>query len=120
MIDKLIATLFLSREVAHREHLKTDKYSDHMALNEFYDSILGITDKLVENYQGRHGVIANIPILTNDKPNLSIIKVLEYHMGLLERARHTAIDKDDAVLQAIIDEVVMVYLRTIYKLKQLK
>lgn len=120
MIGKLIATLFLSREVSHREHLKTASYAHHMALNEFYDSLLEVIDTLVENYQGRNGIIDDIPILTNDRSSSNIAKLLEYHLSLVCKMRYTAIDKEDAALQSIVDEVERVYLRTIYKLKQLK
>jgi len=120
MIEKLIGTLFLSREVTHREHLKVGRRASHMILEEFYDDILDVTDKLVEMYQGRHGIIDDIPILTNDRPNSDIVKILEYHLAVIEKLRYTAIDKNDAVLQAVVDEVCMVYLRSLYKLRQLK
>jgi hypothetical protein len=119
MIEKLIGTLFLSREVSHREHLKTGSYAHHVALNEFYDGLLDVIDVLVENYQGRNGIIEDIPILTNDRSTSNIAKLLEYHLSLVEKMRYTAIDKDDAALQSIMDEVARVYLRTLYKLKQL-
>jgi len=43
MIDKLIATMFLSREVAHREHLRVigpGSFSIHSALGTFYTEIV--------------------------------------------------------------------------------
>lgn len=40
MIARLIAILFLSREVAHRAHLNTKSYAQHMALGSFYDDII--------------------------------------------------------------------------------
>ena len=120
MIEKLVGTLFLSREVAHREHLKTDRYAQHIALNEFYDDILCKIDDLVENYQGRNGIITDIPIMSNDRSTSNIARLLEYHLSMVEKMRYTAIDKDDAALQSIMDEVVRVYLKTLYKLKQLK
>jgi hypothetical protein len=120
MIEKLIATLFLSREITHREHLKASRRSNHMILGEFYDSILDATDKLTEIYQGRHGIIDDIPILTNDRPNSDVVKILEYHLAIVEKLRYTAVDKNDAVIQAVIDEVCMVYLQTLYKLRNLK
>ncbi len=120
MVGKLIATLFLSREIAHREHLKATRRSGHMILGDFYEEILDVTDKLVEVYQGRNGIIDDIPILPNDRINSDITKVLEYHLATVEKLRYTAIKKDDAVLQAVVDEVCMVYLQTLYKLKNLK
>lgn len=120
MIEKLIGTLFLSRDVTHREHLKANRRSTHMILEEFYDGIVDVADKLAEVYQGRHGIIEDIPILTNDRPNSDIIKILEYHLAIVEKLRYTAIDKDDALIQAVVDEVGILYLSTLYKLRRLK
>ena len=119
-IEKLIGTMFLSREVSHREHLKTNKYAHHMALGSFYEDIICVADSLAEAYQGRNGLIGDIPILSNDRPNSDIIKVLGYHLTLIEKMRNEAIDEKDAPLQSIVDDVVAVYLSTLYKLKNLK
>ena len=120
MIEKLIGTMFLSREVAHREHLKTNRYSQHEALGGFYDSVVGMADTLAEAYQGRHGIIDDIPIMANDRPNSDIIKTLEYHLAMIEKLRFKAVDKEDMPLQSIIDDIVGLYLSTLYKLRQLK
>lgn len=119
MIEKLVGTLFLSRDVSHREHFKTNSYAKHEALGGFYDGLLCMIDELVETYQGRHGIIPEIPILTNEKKSVDTIKLLAYHMSQVEKMRYTAIDKEDASLQSIMDEIVRLYLRTLYKLKQL-
>ena len=63
MIGRLIALLFLSREYAHRAHLRTTSYAQHVALGEFYPSIVDIADSLTEAYQGRHGIVEGIPML---------------------------------------------------------
>ena len=120
MIGKLIATMFLSREITHRAHLSTNKYAHHMALGSFYDDIIDLADSLAEAYQGRHGIIDDIPMLQNDRPNSDIVKILEYHLAVIEKLRYTAIDKNDAPLQAIADTIVELYLSTLYKLRQLK
>ena len=64
MIARLIAIMFLSREVAHREHLNTKSFAQHMALGSFYDDIIDNADSIAEAYQGRHGLIGKIPMLT--------------------------------------------------------
>ena len=120
MIEKLIGTMFLSREVAHRAHLKTSSYAKHEALGGFYDCIIGLADGLAEAYQGRHGIIDDIPILANDRPNSDIVKILEYHLAVIEKVRYKAVDEKDAALQSLIDDVVNLYLGTLYKLRNLK
>ncbi len=58
MIGRLIALLFFARDVTHREHLKTTSYAQHVALNEFYEAIVGNADSIAEAYQGRNGIMA--------------------------------------------------------------
>jgi hypothetical protein len=119
MIGRLIALLFLSREIAHREHLRTKSYAQHMALNTFYDEIVGIADSIAEAYQGRHGIIDKIPFLTNDTDG-DIASVLEKQLAAVEKLRYTAVQKDDTAIQNLIDSAVELYLSTIYKLRNLK
>ena len=119
MIGRLIAILFLSREIAHREHLRTQSYAQHIALNEFYDAIVGHADAIAEAYQGRHGIIKDIPILDNDLDG-AIDDVLEKLLKMVEKIRYNAVDKADTAIQNLIDEAVAQYLSTLYKLRNLK
>jgi superfamily II DNA/RNA helicase len=59
---EFIGHLFLARDVAHSVHLATDSYSQHVALNAFYDGIIDLADKFAEAYQGRHGLIGAIAL----------------------------------------------------------
>lgn len=117
MIGNLIATLFLSRDVAHREHLKTTSYAAHMALGDFYDAVVDLADSLAETYQGRHGVI-DIPFLTAENGK-AIDEQLESHLNAVEYMRAGAIG-EDSTLQNIVDEIVGLYLQTLYKLRRFK
>ena len=65
MIGRLVGTLFLAREYAHRAHLRVTgpgSYAKHVALGEFYNGIIENADSLTEAYQGRHDII-EIPYL---------------------------------------------------------
>jgi hypothetical protein len=118
MMGRLIAVLFLSRELAHREHLHTKSYSQHMALNTFYDEVIGIADSIAEAYQGRYGIIESIPML--DAPDkASIDVVLEGQLALVEKLRYSAVDKTETSIQNLIDEAVALFLSTLYKLRNL-
>ena len=57
MIEQLVAKTFASRNAAHLQHWRTSSFSEHMALNEFYDEIIELVDNLVEAYQGAFGLI---------------------------------------------------------------
>lgn len=55
----LVALCFDARTKAHFAHLQATSYAVHIALNEFYDNIIDLTDSFAESYQGRFGIISN-------------------------------------------------------------
>ncbi len=60
MIGRLVGTLFVAREYAHRAHLSitgTGSYAKHVALGEFYTAIIESADSITEACQGRHNII---------------------------------------------------------------
>jgi hypothetical protein len=111
-----VGTLFLARDVAHSVHLNTRSFAKHSALNEFYDEIVGLADKFAEAYQGRHGLIGPISLMSAKKTS-NIVEFLEDSMGEIEKMRFEVCEKTDTALQNIIDEIVGLYLTTLYKLK---
>ena len=111
-----VGTLFLARDVAHSVHLNTRSFAKHMALNEFYDNIIELADKFSEAYQGRHGLIGPISLLSAKKTT-NIIAFLEDSVADVERMRYEVCKKEETALQNIIDEIVGQYLSTLYKLK---
>ena len=119
MIGKLISIMFNSRDIAHREHLRTVSYAQHNALGSFYESITGLADSIAEAYQGRHGIIKDIP-KTNGSEMGSIDKILEAHLSSIENMRYTVCDRKETAIQSMIDDVVVLYLSTLYKLRHLK
>ena len=113
---EFIGQLFLARDVAHSVHLNTRSFSKHMALNTFYDSIIDHADAFAEAYQGRHGLIGPITLHSAKKTN-NIIEFLESQLAELEAARYDVAPKTDSSLQQLIDNIVELYLTTLYKLK---
>ena len=59
-INEYFGTLLQSVTEAHKKHLMTGKYSDHKALNEFYDEMPELVDALIEHYQGENGKVENL------------------------------------------------------------
>ena len=111
-----VGTLFLARDVAHSVHLNTRSFAKHMALNEFYDAIVDLADKFAEAYQGRHGMIGPITLMSAKKTG-NILEFLQDSLADIEKMRYEICDKSDSPLQNIIDEIVGQYLSTLYKLK---
>lgn len=115
-METLIATLFLARELTHREHLRTRSYAQHMALGSFYDGIVDLADSIAETYQGRFGLLGEIPMLVNTV-NGTIADVLQSHVDWIAANRYQAVPQSETAIQNLIDEAVALYLSTIYKLR---
>lgn len=119
----LIATLFLAREIAHREHLKTTgpgSYAVHAgATGPFYEAIGGLADTLTEAYQGWFDTILDIPLATQDG-DLSIIDTLAGQLDYIHEARYDAIPRDLTFLHNVVDEVELLYAQTLYRLRKLQ
>ena len=115
-MEEIIGLLFLDRNLAHLEHLRTRSYAQHKALGSFYDSVIDLADKLSEAYQGYEGIMQDIPLLTY-KSSETIDAILEKHMKMIESTRKGACSL--SAIQNIIDEIIGLYLSTIYKLRNL-
>lgn len=111
-----VGTLFLARDVAHSVHLNTRSYAKHKALNNFYDDIVDLVDDFAEAYQGRHGLIGPITLMSAKKTT-NIIEFLESSLADIEGMRYKVVDKEDTAIQQLIDNIVELYLSTLYKLK---
>ena len=112
----LVGTLFLSRDVAHSVHLNTRSFAKHSALNEFYDAIVDLADKFAEAYQGRHGLIGPITLMSAKKTG-NIVEFLEDSLSEVEGMRYKVCEKTDTAIQNIIDEIVGHYYASLYKLR---
>lgn len=111
-----IGLLFLARDVSHSVHLNTRSYAKHKALQGFYENIIELADGFAEAYQGRHGLIGPISLMSAKKTT-NIIEFLEDQLAEIESVRYDVCDKTDTPLQNLIDGIVELYLSTIYKLR---
>jgi chloramphenicol O-acetyltransferase len=111
-----VGTLFLARDVAHSVHLNTRSFSKHSALNTFYDEVVELADKFAEAYQGRHGLMGPISLMSAKKTG-NITEFLKDSLKDIEDCRYEVCEKSDTALQNIIDEIVGLYLSTLYKLQ---
>ena len=115
-MEQIIGLLFHARNVAHLEHLRTKSYAQHKALGHFYDEVVDFADKLAEAYQGEQGIMNNIPLfssVTKEPIDVFLVKQVE----TIEKLRQTT--SSSSAIQNIIDEIIGLYLSTIYKLRNL-
>lgn len=117
-IGQFIAVLFLARDLAHRAHLRTTgpgSFAAHEALGEFYPAVVDLADTLTEAYQGCELVLIDIPLLDNEFPG-EIKQSMQAQLKWLKANRYKAVEREETHLQNIIDEIVALYDRTIFKL----
>lgn len=114
-IAGLVMQLFHARTNAHVLHLRTRSYAAHVALNEFYDSIVELTDALAEATQGRYGILdyPELPYKAESDP-IQMIRGLRRY---IDENRQAMCDHSE--LQNLIDEIVAQADSTLYKLENL-
>lgn len=87
-----------------------------MALAEYYDGIVDLTDQFVESYMGKYGKITKFPSQYHQpKEPVQYLKSLQ---GFVEEARKDL--PQDSELQNIVDEIADLINTTTYKLVNLK
>lgn len=111
-----VGMLFLARDVTHSVHLNTRSYAKHVALQGFYEGVVGLADDFAEAYQGRHGLIGPITLMSAKKTS-NVIEFLQDQLAEIDANRYKFCEKDETAIQNIIDEIVALYLSTLYKLR---
>ena len=120
--SKFFSKLFESREMAHVYHLSVKgdmgSYAAHVALGAYYDGILDFIDDLIEIYQGQYGLVENFDIIdTSSTKSQEPIDYFEELVTFVKSSRNTCLSAEDTHLQNIVDEVIALIYKTLYKLK---
>ena len=113
--------LFESREMAHIYHLQVNgemgSRAAHTALNDYYEGVLDFIDELIETYQGQYGIIEGYDIIdTSATKSTDTIEYFNILVNFIKEGRKT-ISAEDTHLHNIIDEIVTLIYKTLYKLK---
>jgi len=111
-----VATLLHSATNTHFFHWNTDSYSKHIALGEYYDGIVDLTDAFAEAYMGKYGKFTAFPSVYHQPKDP--VKYLESLQNFVTDARQDL--PQDSELQNLIDEIADLINTTTYKLKFLK
>ena len=119
-MNEYIGTLMQSRNQAHIFHLQTSSYSKHIALNGYYDGIIGLIDSIVESYQGKYDIlkgykmVGSIKDLENEEDTIAYFEQLAKYCEL----KRTKLPQD-GFLNNLYDSVDELIRSTLYKLKRL-
>jgi len=115
-VAEFVATLLHSSTVTHFMHWSTDSYAKHVALGDYYDQIIDLTDQFAEAYMGRYKQLKTFPsdFHTSEEP----VKYLESMKSFVEEGRKHL--PQDSELQNLVDEIADLINSTLYKLKYLE
>ena len=119
-VSKFLSKLLESREMAQVYHwtVKGDmgSHAAHLALEAYYDGVIEHIDEIVEVYQGQYGLIEGYDVIATDDTRSK--ERLEYFKEVVEfvKSERTCIKAEDTHLHNLVDEVVALLYRTIYKL----
>lgn len=118
--NDFVTKLLADRSAAHVAHWRTDSYSQHVALGEFYDELSDLMDGFVEQYQGYYAKRMEPKVVGLAVSADGIDDMLELSCECIEANRYQVCDREDSALQNTIDEIVRLYQTTLYKLRMLK
>lgn len=116
---KMISKLRFSIEQTQVYHWQSQSLSEHLALNEYYDSIPNIVDGIVESYQGKYGIqkgykLFEVRDYSTPEEVINFLKKLDEDIELLRQS------VKESYIQNQIDTAVEQIQTTIYKLENLK
>ena len=117
-IEEFLGTLQQSVVESWKSHLKTDKYSAHMALDEFYKEMPELVDTLIENYMGEFGKVDDYKNLFKED-EIGAIKYLEELKEMVRDGREKFLE-GKSELESDCDAILSQIDSTLYKLKELK
>ena len=119
-VSKFISKLLESREMAQVYHwtVKGDmgSHAAHLALEAYYDGVIGFIDDIVEIYQGQYGLIEGYDVIdTTDSKSKDRLDYFKETVEFVKSSRK-CIKAEDTHIHNIVDELIALQYKTIYKL----
>lgn len=118
-IEELFGTLQQSVVEEWRKHLKTSKYSKHMALNEFYKEMPELVDTLIEDYIGHTGSKVRDYKNILDASKLDALQYLE-ELHKICQDGYSILPGDAPELKSDLDAIKSLVDSTMYKVRELR
>jgi hypothetical protein len=115
----MVCQILHSQTQIHIFHLGTKSYSEHKALQKYYEGIDVLVDSVIESYQGKYGLLTNYKSFKNQSYK-NKNQVLKYFTSLLNIIEENRDSVDDSYIQNQIDTIQELINSTLYKLKFLK
>ena len=117
----LIGTILQSRNQVHIYHWQVvgqGSYAAHVALQDYYEGIIPLIDKLVESYQGKYGILRGYKMAGIIREDNNFINYFEALSLFVEKVR---IDiPQDTYIANQVDTIQELINSTKYKLQNLQ
>ena len=115
----MVSILLHSQTQVHIFHLQTKSYSEHKALQGYYEGIDALVDGVIESYQGKYDVLTSYKsIKTEDyQSSEQVIKYFKVLDTMVEKNRKSV---KESYIQNQIDTIQELIYSTLYKLRFLK
>ncbi len=118
-LSSTIAALFVIRDKAHLLHLKTKSFAQHVALGEFYDKLLALTDDLAETYMGKYPLDTVQDAGGRNFESTMDAKTFIQQIAAWLEVEKQKISPEDSFLMNIWDEITATAFKAKYKLENL-
>jgi hypothetical protein len=109
--------LLNSVTTGHILHLSSRSYSQHMALDVFYNGIGELVDGFIEAFQGKYGLLTKYPATADlfaEQDPITYLTYLSDEVSMLRKANGFP---QDSELQNEVDNIANLINSTLYKLK---
>lgn len=121
-VVKFFSKIFESREMAHVYHLtvkgEEGSHAKHLALGEYYDKIIDMLDELIEVYQGEYEVVEGYDAIdTSSAKSTDAVEYFKSLAGFVRSERTKCFKQEETHYHNIIDDIVVLIYKTLYKLK---
>lgn len=117
-----IGTLMQSRNQAHIYHLQVKAVvgseAAHLALQDYYESIIPLIDDLVESYQGKYGILQGYKMAGEIREDDNYVSYFDALARFVETTKEAL--PQDSYLANQYDEITTLVYKTKYKLNNLK
>jgi high-affinity Fe2+/Pb2+ permease len=115
----MVSSLLHSQTQVHIFHLQTKSYSEHKALQGYYEGIDALVDGIIESYQGKYDVIKQYDSFKPEEYKSSE-QVINYFKSLDDMIDKNRKSVKESYIQNQIDTVQELIYSTLYKLRFLK
>ena len=119
---EVTSILFNARDKAHQLHLTTKSFANHVALGELYDKIADVMDELIEVCQGSDQLMSNedyehigIKQKYSNDPTEFVTQLVNSLKDIRHQVSSVGTDAEN-----IVDELLSVSHKTLYKLKSFR